>query len=567
MAVSLQSVKRVVANVVDFDMHNLFPPYTWNEGLQEAAKGTFEAVPPSTVQIDLHAGRPLKIMPEYGKNFLDRLRSKSDLEHIVELFKKKAADPNNLWDFSMPSEMHKHQEQPTPLEMIDDFHEFNRPGEGAGLDILKEYHDRGWGVNEAPEMSEDIILRRSLPPKSNPLSKPMKVNPIRIIRAFFERMERRGPDVGIIVSSFLMKAAPQELALSTGMHREAAKLSDLTHPMVYNKEKGYHPLDAAGTTSRLIRANPRQARWTFRSKAKTKGEKDYTVTFQFKPKGNQRDLNKLDTYVSCNCPSWIYYGAQYNAFMGDYLYGPIQLRRGPFGRPRVRDPQSRFTCCKHILSCIPIITGKTLEGEKIERAPGYILQPVPAQVRKRMEKELKTKAVVEADIPKDLEHLVDNPQLEEATNKWNTWSQSRKSQFINSLKDPDQVAYMAYRFPETGTAPATERLKDMALKGSMPNRTRAEELMGDLGYETKIPKDLIGQEDSPEIGPAVDTWHSWSPARRKQFINGLQEPDSVAYFAYKFPETATVFVADRLKALMAKPDKKVEAQQQLTNIL
>jgi len=475
--VSPESVQRVVANVVDFDMHNLFEPYSWTESLQEAAKGTFESVPESTVQLRYHGGRPLMLQPKYGPNFLDRLKERqwgqpaTVLEKLVTEFQKKqkreAADPNNLYDFSMPSEMHKHQEQPIPNEKLDTFIEFNRPGEGAGSDTLKQYHDRGWDPSEAPEMSEDILERLMLPPKAPYTT--LKVHPIKVVRAYLNRF--KGPDVGNVVASFLMRVMPVQISLDEGMHREAAKLGDLTHPMVYNKKKGYHPLEPEGVSVRLYRAEPAQARWTFKA---TSGGDTYSVVFQFRPSGTQRDVKKLDVFTSCNCPSWVFYGAQYNAHMKDYLFGPIQLKRGPFGAPRVRDSKGLFSVCKHVLRCIPIVSQ-------------YKLPMIAEEVRERLKKERKTRVV---------------------------------------KVEPED-------------------------------------------YKITIPKDLQVQEDNPEIKKAIKGWGTWSPMRRRRFINELQDPDSVAYFAYKFPETATVYVADRLKAMILKgpPEKKAEARDQLEEII
>jgi len=492
VSVSLQAVKRVVANVVDFDMHNLFEPFTWTESLQEAAKGSFETVPESIVQHELHGGQPLRVMPDYGRNLLDRLQerqhdqSQTVLPRLISEFQKKrqkeAADPNNLYDFSMPSEWHKHQEQPVPNEMLDTFVEFNRPGEDAGHEILKQWHDRGWDPNDAPEMSEDLLNRRRAPPKSQDMT--FKVNPVRVVRAFLSQFQ--GPDPSYVVSSFLMQTMPVQLSLEQGMTREAARLKDLSHPMVYNKKKGYHPLDLSGVTVRLIKAEPKQARWRFKSQSHTENEPDYTVIFQFKPSGAIRDLNKLDVFVSCDCPSWIYYGAQYNAFMGDYLFGPIQLKRGPFGKPKIRDQSGHFKICKHVLKCIPFISGRTLEGELVKGVPGYILPSIPKEIRDRMEKERKTRVV----------------KIE----------------------------------PK---------------------------------YKITIPMDLADQEDIPEVKEGEHHWPAWSPMRRKRFINDLQDPDSVAYFAYRYPNTATVFVADRLKQMILKgpPEKKAEAREQLEEIM
>jgi hypothetical protein len=44
----------------------------------------------------------------------------------------------------------------------------------------------------------------------------------------------------------------------------------------------------------------------------------------------------LDVRVSCSCPSWVFYGAQYKAVLKDYLYGAV---RPVYAPPKIRDKE------------------------------------------------------------------------------------------------------------------------------------------------------------------------------------------------------------------------------------
>jgi hypothetical protein len=96
----------------------------------------------------------------------------------------------------------------------------------------------------------------------------------------------------------------------------------------------------------------------------------HTVVFQFLKDNEKADTTDLDTTktyadmpvaVSCSCESFLYYGAQWYALQGQYLYMPA-LRRSvvapvpEFRLSRVqRGKGLNFRVCKHILACYNVV--------------------------------------------------------------------------------------------------------------------------------------------------------------------------------------------------------------------
>ncbi len=98
--------------------------------------------------------------------------------------------------------------------------------------------------------------------------------------------------------------------------------------------------------------------------------------------------NKLDVRTSCTCPAWLWWGAQFNATMNDYRYGPIFPKFAP---PDIRDKDRNFLACKHIIACIPWLQGTGQHGKFTDE--GFTLHTidVPAEKKKRIMKAPKFK--------------------------------------------------------------------------------------------------------------------------------------------------------------------------------
>jgi hypothetical protein len=168
-------VKRVVRNAAlytDFDMGERFPPYTFMENLEDASSGSYEELPRKTLRERSYGKSPLMIKPTYSGDFLEKLKSPIQGKPL----EVESSDPTNLLDFSSPEEMLKHQEEPNPRVILDQFIE--GPGRTTDDDNwdsrdrdLKDFDDRAWDVYEAPEMSEDSLSRTW----GNPMGSPLRV--------------------------------------------------------------------------------------------------------------------------------------------------------------------------------------------------------------------------------------------------------------------------------------------------------------------------------------------------------------------------------------------------------
>ena len=112
-----KQAKRIIANVVDFDMHNLFPSMTPMENLEDAASGEFTSQPKKTLRERPYTSNPIKVVPKYEGDFLEKLKKKPlegkpvmPVETVVRL----SGNPENLLDFKGPDDILKHQEKPHP---------------------------------------------------------------------------------------------------------------------------------------------------------------------------------------------------------------------------------------------------------------------------------------------------------------------------------------------------------------------------------------------------------------------------------------------------------------------
>lgn len=453
---SLQRAKRIAdAWGFEYDQENLFPNNNLMEEWMEAAQGVRDVQPKKILRDRQYGPMPLKLQPEYSGDFLQRLLNR---------FKNKAA---GLYDITYPSDLLKHQEEPEIQDKQDYFYEFNRPGDGAGADTLKDYWDRAWMPNEAPEFSEDVRTRGIIPTVSpRRLQEIMEKKTQKVVKAFLEQDEtfvaRR------IIANFLLNFSPVEFPLDDPDGLKTAKrLEELEKSLIYTKAKGWRKPDSLGVSARLMRAEPRAGRWTF---ATTSGKDTYTTVFQFVPSKGIKDVKKLDVRCSCSCPSWLFWGAQYNAVMGDYLYGKI---RPKFAPPMKRDPTGRFLVCKHVLACLPVVRN-------------YRIMAITPETRERLKKPMKYQVEKgpfkeEIRIPRELHTFGSRPDIKKAVKNWDRMSDTEREEFIQNLESPGAVSYMAHRLPETATEYVVPKLKNMADEDKLAsNRRWAQRLLRDI---------------------------------------------------------------------------------------
>jgi hypothetical protein len=357
-----------------------------------------------------------------------------------------------------------------------------------------------------------------------------------------------------------MDRFPLEGLLDLRKPKVAKLLSDFQRSLIHGKNK----LDTSGVTARLIRAEPRSGRWTF---ATTSGKERHTTIFQFIPHSVVRDTNKLHVRVSCSCPSWLFWGAQYHAVMGDYLYGKI---RPKFSPPRKRDPEGSFLVCKHVLACIPIVSKYKLAEipaelkEKIKKAPRY-------EVEKEVPKE-------KLKIPKELIGVGKRPKMKKIVELWDEKPKARR-RMVQDLVNPEEVAFLAHRFPSTATALVAERLKQISSerpglkKKSMKLLDGVEEIAGkEPVKEVAIPTELKKFENMPSFKKELEELNLKDPKMVKRMVMGKKDPDMIAFLAYKYHTDSQLvsYAIEKLNDIIKEtksPREKNKAETWLKSII
>lgn len=114
----------------------------------------------------------------------------------------------------------------------------------------------------------------------------------------------------------------------------------------------------------VVRAEPRRARWIFRvrcNKPESKPE-GHLVRLQALS-GESERLSRRDVLVSCSCPAWRYWGADYNAYHNGYSEAIRSLLNED---KAIRDPGRTYLICKHVYALGRVVTGISLETGEME---------------------------------------------------------------------------------------------------------------------------------------------------------------------------------------------------------
>jgi hypothetical protein len=109
---------------------------------------------------------------------------------------------------------------------------------------------------------------------------------------------------------------------------------------------------AAGCFATSKRNDPARGRWTFSVTCHAPwSQGSYDVRFKIKSKLPKTSgiLNK-QIQVSCNCNSWKFNGADFNAIHGGY--SERQYSNGQ--APNKKEDGKNFLICKHIAACVPM---------------------------------------------------------------------------------------------------------------------------------------------------------------------------------------------------------------------
>jgi hypothetical protein len=356
--------------------------------------------------------------------------------------------------------MLKHQENPYPRDMTDEFIEINKPVDNETLEL---WDDREWSQGEAPEFSEDLLTRLRNTPKIHhaeilkDLSKPS----LRVAGSFLDRL--LVPDPSKVVASFLLENSPLFEPLFA-QNRTAMTIDLLSRSMI--KNRGVNPQGVNATAAAAL-SKPGKGLWAFRTSS---GKQSYITYFQFIPERGKENVTDLKVRVSCSCPSWLWWGGLYNAYKGivggePFLYGPIHFpippRPSKKGKgvggfrtllldPVVRDPGHRFVACKHMLACIPWLRSNKLQYPEVEVPPA---ERVEVDIPKEMEPE-------ELRIPTWVnKRVIENQEpIKGILRKWKTMPLEERDAFIKNLESPSHLIYMGYRFPSEAAYAVLDQL-------------------------------------------------------------------------------------------------------------
>ena len=540
----------------DWDMVNLFPNRDPVEDMEDAYEGDTEVMPKKTLR-NRYMQQPLMLRPEYKGDILEQLKIRKPgirPENIMQ-----ADDQTNLKDFSDPEEMLKHQEEPYPRVVVDDFIQFDTPDPGRGNQTLKDYDDRGWEKEEAPEMSEDLIdrFRGKGVPRSHPKNPKLPVRARRVAMSFINQL----------IYGKRVKTAAMTL--------EGLKRSRLNGKIMH--------IDGVAPAPIVDRrfSDPQHGLWTFKT-----GKGAYTTTFEFVPEEGKEQVRDLKVNVNCSCPSWLWWGGLFNAFRNEYLYGPIHFPRMPLPtpgqkkpaiplliEPKKRDPGRQFLACKHMIACIPFLAdNKLLYAPKVEEerklSPEEIVE---------IEKGIKDEDLRTIGLPPYLSRgVIENQQpVKGILRKWKTMPMEDRDTFIKELESPAHLLYMGYRFPASAARPVLDQLTIRGHEFPPGWRARFERAKAVFkGYGDQV-RDLMRRRgvkmaadtkewDEDELNKA---WLEMSEDERKKYVNSIKDPAGVYSVFLMSPKHSLGYVLVRLRDMLKDSKTEKEAEEYLRHFL
>jgi hypothetical protein len=237
------------------------------------------------------------------------------------------------------------------------------------------------------------------------------------------------------------------------------------------------------------------------------------------------------------------------------LYGAI---RPKFAPPKIRDPHGTFLVCKHVLACIPVVSK-------------YLLGAIPKELKEKIEKEPKFKVEKKVPeeklkIPKEYVPVGRKEKIKTIVRDWDKQPRMRKK-WVMSLDDPEEVIYLAHRFPETATHFVAERLKQLARrpetkKEALEFLKEVAEIEEKIPPEVKIPPDLKKFDTEPSVQEFMKYWQDQGEGPRRRSVLSITDPDKLAYLAYKLNhENEMVSSVIEKLSLIAKDKERVKGER------
>jgi len=132
-----------------------------------------------------------------------------------------------------------------------------------------------------------------------------------------------------------------------------SEIVDRLNPSVISK--------AGDCKVKLVRSQPKHARWAFHVSDPDGSGKTHTVYLKAERRGSAVDLNKVDLRVACSCEFWKWQGPDYHAASEGYL---DRQKRSDGSAPTIRDPDNVNRVCKHVYAASSLFMKYKLERRK-----------------------------------------------------------------------------------------------------------------------------------------------------------------------------------------------------------
>jgi hypothetical protein len=369
-------------------------------------------------------------------------KGKNKQEDVPELLTKQLFNKNkktrgpahhtNLYDYDMARDRAKEQDTPSTEEYMD------------------TYHYQGPTLLETDNLYDTEYKTRGLDPTEEPQYPDISLDSKRAHHRVIARYMR----------SFLNKtAATLNEIIKKDTHR--------SHSQKATESLGCTVVDVSKPSDK------EKGKYTFRVKAADSANTRTTI-FQFLKNTNKDAKTLLDypVMMGCSCPSFLWWGAQFYALSGKYMFLP--MFRPSNRAPKPEDAASSvspngkinygrglgFTVCKHILasaSTLKDVKIKTDESKKYR--PSGPRQRIfnPTQWEKsygvfgfsdilKLEKSGRIPNALTQRV-KQLENFEEVENfLTDEINGWKSWDDSKKINYIRNLVGhPDLTLYIMLR--------------------------------------------------------------------------------------------------------------------------
>jgi hypothetical protein len=165
--------------------------------------------------------------------------------------------------------------------------------------------------------------------------------------------------------------AEAEMASGTWVEVNREARIAMTVDQLIQQTSEFSRRKAPNCRANLFRTEAKFGRWTFRVRCSESysSPAGHLTRIQLDPEFEGESVAESDIFVSCSCPAWKYWGADYNSKTKGYLEGPQRSDGSP---PDIRDPGRRNMICKHVASAGKMFRGFIFPLVYRERYRNYV---------------------------------------------------------------------------------------------------------------------------------------------------------------------------------------------------